>query len=244
MKGLLKVFGKFVMWMFSIAVCLTIIVGGVLTFQGYRMYKEAVDVCSIEERAEDIRQRDGFTKFEDLPQFYVDAVISAEDQRFYSHPGLDPLAIARAAYHDLKAMSMVEGGSTITQQLAKNLLFDQEKRLERKFAEIFAAFALEKKYSKNEIFELYVNSIYFGNGKYGIHDAAEEYFGKEPSQLSNYECALLAGIPNAPSAYALDKHPDLAKKRAQQVLERMEMCDKVTADDLHQLSGMLATAQG
>ena len=137
------------------------------------------------------------------------------------HCGIDPIAIGRAAWTDIKAMAFVEGGSTITQQLAKNLLFTQEKKIERKTAEIFAALALETNYSKNEIFELYANTSYFGGGYYGIHDASMGYFGKEPSELTDYECAMLAGIPKAPSVYSPNNSEELAAKRANQVLECM-----------------------
>lgn len=117
----------------------------------------------------------------------------------------------------------------------KNEYFTQEKKLERKFAEIFAAWDIEKQYSKEDIFELYVNTIYFGSGYYGIYDAAEGYFGKEPSELSEYEAVMLAGLPNAPSAYSPDTSPELAKQRMRQVLDRMVECeviDQTEADNL------------
>ena len=141
------------------------------------------------------------------------------------------MAIGRAAWTNIKALSFKEGGSTITQQIAKNLLFTQEKRFDRKFAEVFAAFALEKEYSKEELFELYVNTIYFGSGYYGIYDAAQGYFGKTPSELTDYEAVMLAGIPNAPSAYSPDNHMDLATKRMSVVLERMTDCKKITGQE-------------
>ena len=117
----------------------------------------------------------------------------------------------------------------------KNEYFTQEKKLERKFAEIFAAWDIEKQYSKEDIFELYVNTIYFGSGYYGIYDAAEGYFGKEPSELSEYEAVMLAGLPNAPSAYSPDTNPELAKQRMRQVLDRIVECeviDQTEADNL------------
>lgn len=117
----------------------------------------------------------------------------------------------------------------------KNEYFTQEKKLERKFAEIFAAWDIEKQCSKEDIFELYVNTIYFGSGYYGIYDAAEGYFGKEPSELSEYEAVMLAGLPNAPSAYSPDTSPELAKQRMRQVLDRMVECeviDQTEADNL------------
>ena len=162
-----------------------------------------------------------YIPYEELPDFYIAAVIAAEDQRFESHPGIDPIAIVRAVWTDLKAGALVEGGSTITQQLAKNLYFTQEKKFERKFAEFIPAFPFERECSKQEIFALYVNTIYFGSGYYGIDAAAEGYFQKTPAELNDWECAMLAGLPNAPSAYALDAHPDLARQRLNQVVESM-----------------------
>ena len=144
-----------------------------------------------------------------------------EDHRFAKHCGIDLIAIGRAAWTDIRAMSFVEGGSTITQQLAKNMLFTQDKKIERKAAEVFAALDMEAKYTKEEIFELYVNTVYFGSGYYGIYQASMGYFGKEPLELSDYECAMLAGIPNAPSAYSPDVGNELAEKRVKQVLNSM-----------------------
>ena len=111
---------------------------------------------------------------------YINAVISVEDHRFYKHPGIDIISIGRAVINDIKAMSFVEGGSTITQQLAKNIYFTQEKKIERKIAEVFMAFDIEKKYDKNEILELYVNTSYFGDGYYTVKEASRGYFAKEP----------------------------------------------------------------
>ena len=167
-------------------------------------------------------------EFAELPETYVDAVLSVEDHRFYGHIGIDPIAITRAVINDIRAGAFVEGGSTITQQLAKNLYFTQEKKMERKAAEVFMAFALEKEYSKNEILELYVNTIYFGNGYYCIKDASEGYFGKAPEDMDDYESTLLAGVPNAPSKYAPTVNPALAAKRQEQVLERLVECGLFT----------------
>ncbi|MFR0903577.1 MAG: transglycosylase domain-containing protein, partial [Anaerovoracaceae bacterium] len=114
-----------------------------------------------------------------------------------------------------------QGGSTITQQLARNMYFEQNKKLTRKVAEVLVAFEIEKEYDKDEILELYVNTIYFGSGYYNIYDASLGYFGKTPSQLSDYEATMLAGIPNAPSVYDLNVNPDLAEQRRQQVVDCM-----------------------
>lgn len=192
-----------------------------LIHEGYDMYKTAVEKESIAQKVEEIRSRDNYTKIDELPQIYLDAIVSVEDHRFYSHPGVDILAIGRAAINDIKAMSLVEGGSGITQQLCKNLYFTQEKKFTRKIAEVFMSFEFEKKYTKDEILELYVNSIYFGNNYYCVKDASLGYFGKLPKDMNDYESTLLAGIPNAPSAYALTKNPDLAHQRQKRVLEKM-----------------------
>ena len=146
-----------------------------------------------------------------------------------THKGIDPGAIARALLADLRTRSLAEGGSTLTQQLAKNALFTQEKRMTRKAAEAFAAIDIEKTYTKQQIFEMYANTIYFGSGCYGIEEAAEGYFGKTADQLTDAEAIVLAGLPNAPSAYA--SSPELALKRTQTVLKRMVKCRALTQSE-------------
>lgn len=206
--------------------------------RGYDMYKDAISQVSLEDKVSEIRSKESYTLFSDLPETYTDAVLSVEDHRFYGHIGIDPIAITRAVVNDVKAGRFVEGGSTITQQLAKNLYFTQEKKMERKVAEVFMAFALERDYSKNEILELYVNTIYFGNGYYCIKDASEGYFGKEPEDLTDYESTLLAGVPNAPSKYAPTVNLELAEKRQEQVVERLVACGLFTKERaLETLSG-------
>ena len=143
---------------------------------GYNMYKDAIDNMSIEDKVAEIKSKEYYTEFSELPQMYVNAVISVEDKRFYKHHGIDVLAIGRAFINDIKAMEFVEGGSTITQQLAKNMYFTQEKIVERKIAEVFMAWQIENKYSKEEIFELYVNTIYFGDGNGTVKDACKRIF--------------------------------------------------------------------
>ena len=120
------------------------VAGAYFAIKGYKMYASAVEETPIEEKVESIRSMDNFIEFEELPEIYVDAVISVEDKRFWTHGGIDFLAIMRAVWKDITTFSFAEGGSTITQQLMKNQYFTQEKKLERKFAEVFAAVALEK----------------------------------------------------------------------------------------------------
>ena len=143
---------------------------------GYNIYKEVIKSKPLEEKVLEIREKENYAEFSELPQMYVNAVISVEDKRFYKHNGIDILAIGRAAINDIKAMSYVEGGSTITQQLAKNMYFTQEKKIERKIAEVFMAWKIEDNYSKEDIFELYVNNIYFGDGYYTVKDACRRLF--------------------------------------------------------------------
>ena len=163
--------------------------------------------------------------YEDFPQDLIDAFVSIEDSRFWQHSGIDLRSISRAVVGVL-TNNYKGGASTLTQQLAKNELFTQDKHLARKAAEMLAAFDLEKTYSKQQIFEMYANTIYFGSGYYGIAEAAEGYFGKEPAQLTDAEAIYLAGMPNAPSTYA--SSPELAFKRMQVVLKRMVKCRVLT----------------
>lgn len=201
---------------------LVVLTVGFFAVNGAVMWHNSKSALSVTQAAENIRAESGFVEFDELPQFYVDAVISVEDRRFFKHNGISLRSIARAAFYDVKTRSLDQGGSTITQQVAKTVWFFEEKIMSRKFAEVWAAFELENKLSKNEIFELYVNTIYFGSGYYGISSAAEGYFGKKISELSDYECAMLAGLPNAPSVYSPDRSPELARQRLEQVLDSMQ----------------------
>ena len=213
----MKKFLKILMILLLIGLSIALLIIG----NGYTMYKEAIEKEPLEEKVTEIRGKESYTEFSELPQMYVNAVISVEDKRFFKHGGIDIIAIGRAAINDIKAMSYVEGGSTITQQLAKNMYFTQEKIMERKIAEVFMAWEIEANYSKEDIFELYVNSIYFGDGYYTVKEACEGYFNKDISEMTDYECIMLAGIPNAPSVYAPTVNPELAKQRQKQVMDKM-----------------------
>lgn len=189
--------------------------------QGYDLYIQAINEMGIEEKIAEIKANENYTTYEELPQNYINAVIAVEDKRFLKHPGVDVISISRAIFIDLKEMSFKEGGSTITQQLAKNVYFTQEKKMTRKIAEVFMAVEFEENISKEEIFELYVNTSYFGDGYYCVKDASLGYFDKLPQDMNLYECTLLAGIPNAPSVYAPTKNPELARQRQGQVVRKM-----------------------
>lgn len=157
----------------------------------------------------------------DMPQYLLDAIVAVEDHHFYHHWGLDPRGIARAMVRNLSAGEIVEGGSTITQQLAKNLYLSHDRTLHRKLREAILAAKLERKYSKNEILALYWNSIYLGAGTYGVEAAAQSYFGKHARDLTLAEAALLAGLPRAPENYSPLKNREAARKRRNLVLDKM-----------------------
>lgn len=159
--------------------------------------------------------------FDRIPTVVRNAFLAAEDDQFYEHRGIDLLGIARALRSNLSAGERVQGGSTITQQVVKQILLSPQKSYERKLKEILLAIRLERQLTKDQILSLYLNHIYLGSGAYGVAAAAEEYFGKTVDQLSLAEAALLAGLPQAPSRYSPFRHWPRAKARQQYVLERM-----------------------
>ena len=157
----------------------------------------------------------------DLPPYLPKAFIAIEDRRFYSHHGVDPYGILRAAVTNVLHRGVSQGGSTLTQQLAKNLFLTQERTLQRKLQEVELALWLERKYSKAEILELYLNRVYFGSGAYGVEAASQRYFGKPAKNVTLTEAAMLAGLVKSPSRLAPNRNPDGAEKRAQTVLAAM-----------------------
>lgn len=162
-----------------------------------------------------------YTKIDEIPKALIDAMVVVEDKRFLSHYGFDVIGIGRAFIANLKEGEVVQGGSTITQQLAKNLFLSSEKKLTRKVKELYIAIKIENEYSKEEILEMYLNCIYYGAGAYGIQNASQTYFNKNVDQLTFAECTLLAGLPQAPSRYNPKKYPERAKKRQMIVLDTM-----------------------
>jgi penicillin-binding protein 1A len=162
-----------------------------------------------------------FVPLSQIPQSLRDALIATEDRRFYSHWGIDPIGVLRAIVQNYRSGRIVEGGSTITQQLTKVLFLTPDKSLERKIKEAVLAVELERRYSKDRILEMYLNQVYFGNGAYGVEAAARTYFAKSVSELTVRESALLAGLPRAPSSYSPFEHPQAAKARRDIVLRRL-----------------------
>lgn len=212
-----------------------ILVCGIIILNGYKMYKDAINEISLQDKVNEIRNDENYVQIADISKQYQDAVIAVEDHRFREHNGIDIIALGRAVINNIKEFSLVEGGSTITQQLAKNMYFSQKKEFTRKVAEVFMAFDLEKNYNKDEILELYLNTIYFGDGYYGIRSASLGYFDKEPKDLTLYESTILAGIPNAPSVYSLSANPDLAKKRQEKVINSMLENNMITAEEANEV---------
>ncbi|WP_082918191.1 transglycosylase domain-containing protein [Oceanobacillus sp. Castelsardo] len=169
-----------------------------------------------------------YVSIDEIPEHVKDAFISIEDRRFYDHSGVDFQSVIRAVYKDILAMSKVEGASTITQQLAKNLFLYNDKTWSRKAKEVMAAIYLEQQYTKDELLELYLNEIYFGKGVYGLQTASHFFFSKSVSDLSLAEGAMLAGLAKAPNGYSPIHYPDKALKRRNIVLQSMEDAGKIS----------------
>lgn len=212
---------KFFRKLLIILIIAILIVASFLFLIGYAYYFKTLKEKPLISRVEDYTSKENYVTFDDLSEDYINAVVAVEDHRYYEHGPIDFIAIARALYTNLRDNEFDEGGSTITQQVAKNVIFNQDKNIIRKVGEIFGAYDLEKNYSKNEILALYVNSSYFGDGYYGIYEASMGYYKKTPKDLTVDEATMLAGVPNAPSVYAPTVNIDLAKKRQKHVLNKM-----------------------
>lgn len=212
-----------------------LLIGGSLGFYGYSLYDKALKEEPLASKIEKIQSDKNYIKFSKLPKDYLNAVVSVEDRRFYNHGAIDLRSIGRAIYVNITNFDLREGGSTITQQLAKNIYFIDMDPFPRKLAEIFMAFSLEDNYSKEEILELYVNTSYFGDGYYGIKEACNGYLNKEPNEMNLNESSMMAGIPNAPSVYAPTKNPDLTKKRQEHVLETMVKNNYITQEQADEI---------
>lgn len=222
---------KFFKRLFFAILILVVLVVGIIGFMGYSMYKNAINETSIADKVAEIKSNENYLTIDNICDDFKNAIVAVEDHRFRSHNGIDLITTTRSMLENIREKDIVAGGSTITQQTARLLYFTQEQRFTRKVAELFVAFDLEKNYSKDEILEIYVNIIYYGNGYYGIKEASLGYFNKEPKDLNLDEASLLAGIPNAPSAYSPSKNLDLAKKRQSAVLSAMVKYDYISEEE-------------
>ena len=189
---------------------------------GCGVYEKVTQDMYIDEEINEIKSRDNYVQASEIDKTFLEAIVAIEDHRYYKHGAVDFISIGRALLTNLKAGKIVEGGSTITQQLAKNLFLTPEQTIKRKVEEIFLAYDLEKKYTKDEILELYVNVIYYGDGFTGIKEACNGYFGKEPNEITYDEATLLAGLPQAPSIYGLSNNYEKAVDRQEEVIDALE----------------------
>ena len=226
---------KFLLKLFIFIIISLIILASILFVIGFSYYSSALKEKPLVSRVEEVTNKKNYMSFDELPDNYINAVIAVEDHRFYDHGPIDIIGITRAMYTNIKDQEFKEGGSTITQQVSKNLIFNQDATATRKLGELFGAFDLEKNYTKNEIFAIYVNTSYFGDGYYCIYDASMGYFNKEPKDLTLDEASMLAGIPNAPSVYAPTVNPDLARKRQRHVLNKMVEYGYINQEDANNI---------
>jgi penicillin-binding protein 1A len=233
-KGL---FRKLVLWSFLLGLILLVCGAGAGLVVFYTISKDLPKITSLADYhpkiittvyADDNRKIAEFFKerrivlpLSGMPQTLIDAFVAAEDSRFYKHRGIDFISIVRAFFKNLEAGTIVQGGSTITQQVTKSFLLTPERSYRRKLREAILAYRIDKAFSKEDILYLYLNQIYLGHGAYGVQAASENYFGKSVKELNLAECAILAGLPQAPSKYSPFRYPERAKQRQIYVLNRM-----------------------
>jgi penicillin-binding protein 1A len=228
-----SIFGRLIYWSLVLGLWLGIGVAGVIAWTGAHL--PPIQALEIPKRPPSIQIADfsghvlatrgdmggEIIPLKDMPSYVPQAFIAIEDRRFYDHYGIDPFGIARAALANILHRGVSQGGSTITQQLAKNLFLTQERTVHRKLQEVLLALWLERKFSKTQILELYLNRVYFGAGAYGIEQASQRYFGKPANQMTLPEAALLAGLVRSPSRLAPTRNFNGAEHRAQIVLKNM-----------------------
>ena len=218
---------KFFIGLIGLILSIAIISVAMIVASGHTKYKEAIDTISLSDKINEIRSSDTYVEIDDISETFRDAIVAIEDMRFYDHGAIELKSLLRAILVNLREKEVLQGGSTITQQVAKNLYFDNDQNFIKKIAEMFVAFDLEKNYSKDDILELYVNIIYYGDNNYGIKEASNNYFGVEPIDLDYDQSTLLAGLPQAPSAYSLGENYELAKERQEEVIEALEKFKKL-----------------
>ena len=197
----MKKFFRRLMALILIAVIARGAVAAPVIKDGYQLYKQVIERMPVQQKVDEIRAQAAYTPFEDISPVFIDTLLESEDRRFYSHCGLDPISLIRAVAANAIHGRYIQGGSTITQQLAKNMYFSFEKQLSRKVAELFVALQLEGLYSKEEILALYCTLAYFGQNCYGVKEAGGYYYGVEPSQLDSQQSRELVRALKAPSVY-------------------------------------------
>lgn len=220
---------------FILILIILIAIASFFVYRGWSKYDSAIDEVSLTQMVTSVKENDSYTPLDEVSETFLQAITSVEDRRFYHHKGVDAIGLVRAIVTDIKERSLSEGGSTITQQLAKNLYFMGQESFERKIAEMFMAIEIEKNYSKEQILELYINVIYYGSGYYNIYDASMGYFGKVPGELNDFEATLLAGVPNAPSKYSPKVNQELSYKRQEKVLDAMVESGHISKEESKRL---------
>ena len=217
----MKKWQKRILLAFLVIVLLVTTFLSALVFQGYLVYLRVTKETPIAMAIEKYPYGDD-TAYDELSEDFVHAVVALEDQRFFERHGFDWIALIRATLYNMSVGTMVEGGSTIGQQVAKNLYYQGKSRgLFEKLAEVFIMYELESAYSKEEVLALYVSMNYYGDGYWGIKQASKGYYKLNPIDLSLAQSAILAGIPNAPAIYQLSDGYDRAKRRQKKALSRM-----------------------
>ncbi|MBI1777650.1 MAG: PBP1A family penicillin-binding protein [Proteobacteria bacterium] len=239
-RSLRRLFGALLKWGSVGAIWVVILLGLVIGYEALQLPDTSGLEQSTRKPAIRLAAADGatFASFgeyygkpiavAELPKALPDAVIATEDRRFWRHYGVDPLGLARALWVNLAHRGIRQGGSTITQQLAKNLFLTPERSLARKIQELLLAFSLERRFTKDEILTVYLNRVYLGAGAFGVSAAAERYFGKEANELNLYESALIAGLLKAPSRYSPAASPERSRERTRQVLANMVVAGYIT----------------
>lgn len=242
--------GGLVKWLFVLGLWAGIIGGGLTAWYAAELPEIAQDLSFARKAGITVKASDGSiiarygnikgntVTVEDLPSYLIYALLATEDRRFYQHFGLDPLGLARAMMVNVKAGRLVQGGSTITQQLAKNLFLSQERTIKRKIQEALLALWLEHELSKDEILSAYLNRVYLGAGAYGVDAASKLYFHKPATQVTLHEAALLAGLLKAPSRYSPLHNPELARQRTNVVLGAMADTGYITGAQAKKLAAL------
>ena len=234
---------RLIIKIFKFLIKISIIIVILFLLRGFTLYRSAVKTVPIEQKIVEITSKDNYVEIKDISDYIKEYIVNIEDKRFYKHNGIDIIAIFASVIGNLDVGYYKYGGSTITQQLAKNMYFSNEKKITRKIAEMFLAFEIERKYPKEKILELYLNIIYFGNGYYGIENASRGYFNLSSRDLNQYQSALLAGVPQAPSIYNLnDKNNESMKRRFYNILDILVEKNSITIKQSNEFKAIYLTS--
>lgn len=197
----MKLINRLFHWMMNTAFILVLAVIIYFGLSGWIMYRESVVRTPVDQIVQEIKNNERYVTIDQISSEYIDALLASEDQVFYQHKGFNPMSTFRALLTNIEEGYFAEGGSTITQQLAKNLYFDFEKKIERKVAELFMAWEIEQTLDKNEILEVYLNVIYFGENCYGIEEAAQHYYNVSAMELNEEQIEALVVTIKSPNNY-------------------------------------------